>query len=119
MSSNLIDTEAGGETSQYESIQTVNKPPSKQGGQLSDQKAQTNEATSQEQQVKTERGERTPENLRYGQAISEQGMGGQTIEVNGVANRDGFGSTDSQTNDIQATETRQEQGYGSGSGVGA
>lgn len=30
----MMETEAGGEQTQYESIQTVTKPTSKQGGQM-------------------------------------------------------------------------------------
>lgn len=42
---------------------------------------------SQEQQGKAERGNKTAENVRYGQAISEQGIGGKTPEEGGEANR--------------------------------
>lgn len=106
------------------------------------EETRTDAAHSQERQDNTERGEKTAANLRYGQAISEQGIGGKTTEANGAANQgsqhhegeamvdmlswllttlgpDGFGGTDAQPEDNQATETRQEQGYGSGSGVGA
>lgn len=43
--------------------------------------------TSQQEQQKTERGEKTAENVRYGQAISEGGMGGKTTEAGGNANQ--------------------------------
>ena len=33
----------------------------------------------------TEKGEKTAENIRYGQNISESGMGGKTTEVKGEA----------------------------------
>ena len=35
----------------------------------------------------TEKGERLVENMRYGQAISEQGVGGKTTESSGAANQ--------------------------------
>ena len=34
----------------------------------------------QQEQAKAERGEKTAENVRYGQGISEGGMGGMTTE---------------------------------------
>lgn len=41
----------------------------------------------QQEQDKTQRGARTAENIRYGQAISEGGMGGKTTEAGGSANQ--------------------------------
>ena len=35
--------------------------------------------------VDTEKGEKTAENIRYGQNISESGMGGKTTDVEGGA----------------------------------
>ncbi|KAL8953902.1 MAG: hypothetical protein Q9222_000276 [Ikaeria aurantiellina] len=72
----------------------------------------------QQQQDKADRGARTAENIRYGQTISEGGMGGKTTEAGGSANQGGFGSTDKQSSLDSAEETREEQGYGPGSGVG-
>lgn len=119
MTSGLMDTEAGGEGSQYESIQTVTKPQSKQGGQMGEKETQPDVVTSQQEQQKAERGERTAENVRYGQTISEEGMGGRTTEAEGSANQDGFGATDTQEGIDNAEESRRDQGYGPGSGVGA
>ena len=42
---------------------------------------------SQQQQQKDQRGEKTAENVRYGQKISEEGMGGRTTEAGGNANQ--------------------------------
>ena len=42
---------------------------------------------SQAQQEKGERGEKTAENIRYGEAISEHGFGGETTGNSGVANQ--------------------------------
>ena len=69
--------------------------------------------------AKAARGERTAENIRYGQAISEQGMGGQTTTSSGFANTDsGYGGAGEQvgknaTGEGQnAEQGRREQGYG-------
>ena len=43
--------------------------------------------TFQQEQQKAERGERMAENVRYGQTISEEGMGGETTEAGGSANQ--------------------------------
>lgn len=43
--------------------------------------------SSQQQQQKVQRGEKTAENVRYGQKISEEGMGGRTTEAGGNANQ--------------------------------
>lgn len=46
-------------------------------------------ADQQAQEERQERGERTAENIRYGQAISEGGMGGQTNTVEGETQSQG------------------------------
>lgn len=114
-----MDTQAGGENSQYESIKTVTNPHSKQGGQMGEEETEVDSVSSQQQQQKVHRGEKTAENVRYGQKISEEGMGGRTTEAGGNADQDGFGTTDAQEGIDSAEDSRQEQGYGSGSGVGA
>ncbi|CAO1604579.1 hypothetical protein XANCAGTX0491_008125 [Xanthoria calcicola] len=119
MSSGLMDTEPGGEGDQYESIQTVTNPHSKQGGQMGEPETQTDAVQEQQDQDRAARGARTAENVRYGQTISEGGMGGKTTEAGGTANQGGYGSIDGQAGQDSAEETRQEQGYGPGSGVGA
>ncbi|KAL8734692.1 MAG: hypothetical protein Q9166_001348 [cf. Caloplaca sp. 2 TL-2023] len=80
---------------------------------------QPDTVTQQQEQDKADRGARTAENVRYGQTISEGGMGGKTTEAGGQAKQRGYGSTDLQAAQDTAEETRQEQGYGPGSGVGA
>ncbi|KAL6717485.1 hypothetical protein ACLMJK_005400 [Lecanora helva] len=120
MSSNLMDTAPGGESDQYESIKTVTNPHSKQGGQMGDPETQVDAVDSQQQQQNAERGARTAENMRYGQTISEGGMGGKTNESEGSANQGlGYGGADGETGSNNAEETRRNQGYGPGSGVGA
>lgn len=44
----------------------------------------------QQAQAKAERGEKTAENVRYGQGISEGGMGGMTTEGQGGGNQGMF-----------------------------
>ncbi|KAI9885980.1 MAG: hypothetical protein M1823_002202 [Watsoniomyces obsoletus] len=73
----------------YESIKTFTEPHAKQQGQLGGDSSGTQVANSvkdlktpEEQQA---RGEQTAENIRYGQAISEEGMGGQTTGLGGAA----------------------------------
>lgn len=54
--------------------------------------------------------------MRYGQNISESGVGGMTTGVvGGSANQGERG----RGGDGEAKESRREQGYGPGSGVGA
>jgi len=118
MSASLMDTEPGGESTQYESIDTVEKGHAKQGGQLGN--VETQEATSGEQ-LKSDsgKGEMAAENIRYGQSISEEGVGGQTTGGIGEASS---GSGDGGTEADQNTENvgdhdRKAQGYGPGGGI--
>ncbi|CAD0111581.1 unnamed protein product [Aureobasidium uvarum] len=78
MSQNLMDTQPGGDTegstSQYTAINTVTVPHKKSGGQFGIEAAK-----------KAEEGEKTAEKIRYGQSLSENGMGGQTTGL-GQAN---------------------------------
>jgi len=57
---------------------------------------------------KRARGEKTAENVRFGQAVSESGFGGRTVGNSGTADEVEEGG-----------QMRREQGYGGGSGVGA
>ena len=106
-----------------------------------DPETQPDVLDSQQEQEKAERGAKTAENVRYGQTISEGGMGGMTTEAAGSANQGQFagmgtlngcwevlmpinlgssyGATTSEDKSESAAESRQEQQYGPGSGVGA
>ncbi|KAI4131285.1 MAG: hypothetical protein LQ338_001310 [Usnochroma carphineum] len=82
MSSGLMDTEPGGESNHLRSFQgnvslTFRPEP----------ETQPDAVDQQQEQDKTQRGARTAENIRYGQAISEGGMGGKTTEAGGSANQ--------------------------------
>jgi len=112
-----MDTVPGGETPQYESIKTVTKPSEKQEGQLGDESAASAERS--DDPAKAEQGERTAENVRYGQNVSESGMGGQTTGMEGEANQDGYGGTDAQDQDEKLVSSRREQGHGPMPNIGA
>ncbi|KAF1991521.1 hypothetical protein K402DRAFT_127302 [Aulographum hederae CBS 113979] len=100
MSDKLMETEKGGEQTQYESINTVNKPHSKTGGQLSDLETSTKTSTT----PSSARADQTAENIRYGQAMSEEGVGGFTAGVDGEADATEGGQK----------QMRREQGYDAG-----
>lgn len=55
-----------------------------------DAETQADTVDSQQDQQNAERGAKTAENVRYGQAISEGGMGGKTTEAGGIANQGMF-----------------------------
>jgi len=112
----LMDTEPGGEQTQYEGINTFTQSHSKSSGEFSDS-PETTEADRQASSDKSERGDKTAENMRYGEAISEHGFGGETTNDNGKATQGGFGEIEDQS--IEGQQSRREQGYGPGSGVGA
>lgn len=53
----------------------------------SDTETQVDAVDSEQQKQNAERGAKTAENVRYGQTISEGGMGGKTTEAGGNANQ--------------------------------
>ncbi|KAH6722027.1 hypothetical protein BKA61DRAFT_538811, partial [Leptodontidium sp. MPI-SDFR-AT-0119] len=111
----LMDTEPGGENTQYESEDTFVKHPKKSTGQFgATQPEEDTEADVHRAAQKQERGEKTAENVRYGEAISEHGFGGETVGNSGKA--DDAGQTSSER--IRLERARGEMGYGEGSGVG-
>ncbi|CAF9931653.1 MAG: hypothetical protein HETSPECPRED_008157 [Heterodermia speciosa] len=101
---------------------------------MGEPETQVDAVDEQQAQAKAERGEKTAENVRYGQGISEGGMGGMTTEGQGGGNQGfwgtlltvlftdgGFGGTETQVGDggdREAAGTREAQNYGPGSGVG-
>ncbi|CZT17380.1 uncharacterized protein RCC_03214 [Ramularia collo-cygni] len=108
MSSNLMKTEKGGEQTQYESITSTAPPHSKSGGQMgSVETTEDPEKTEEGKAAKRAHGEKTAENVRYGQGISE--TVGDTINQTGKADVGGDEKADG----------RAAAGYGGGSGVGA
>ncbi|KAF4550132.1 Hypothetical protein D9617_18g033230 [Elsinoe fawcettii] len=144
MSKDLMSTAPGGESDQsdpfplppvpapvltintrYSSIDTFNKPHATSTGQLSQAPSDSSEAPSHSldpSQTKEhqERGEQTAANIRYGQAISEQGMGGQTTTSSGSVGKEGHGGVKDEG--AGAEGGRVQQGYserGEGDDIGA
>ncbi|KAK5404034.1 hypothetical protein LTR06_009967 [Exophiala xenobiotica] len=104
-----MDTAPGGESTQYESIKTETLPTSKQRGQLG-----SGPNTSEDDSTSADRGQQTADNIRYGQNISESGMGGKTTTSSGSAGQaGGYGGAPDQT--VQQDDARSKQGYGPGS----
>ena len=133
----LMDTEPGGESTQYVAhllsaacadlsdmnpsrprlypprsnearwevclFQNLSLPPSFASNVLAGDSSNSSDQPPADQ----ERGEKTAENIRYGQNISESGMGGKTNSSIGSAGE----SEDT-------ADTRKQQGLGEGSGVG-
>lgn len=67
----------------------------------------------------SDHGDKTAENIRYGQNISESGMGGMTTTSSGKANSgEGYGGTERDPALEKTGNNRSAQGYGPGSGVG-
>jgi len=62
--------------------------------------------------VDTEKGEKTAENIRYGQNISESGMGGKTTDIEGEAQQDGFDDRDDRSPEEKSVDSRRKQGTG-------
>ncbi|KAA6415162.1 MAG: hypothetical protein FRX48_01915 [Lasallia pustulata] len=108
MSDGMMKTDPGGESTQYESIDTVNQPHSKEGGQMGDQS--TRDALQSQ--------ERSGDNAPGEVDIPESGS--ETTNNSGEGSQDsGFGDTKAQTEEVDAKGSRESQGYGPGSGVGA
>jgi hypothetical protein len=74
--------------------------------------------TSEPTSLSNDRGQQTADNIRYGQNISESGVGGKTTTSTGSAEQAGGYGGKSDEAEPQK-QTRREQGYGPGSGVGA
>lgn len=62
--------------------------------------------------VDPDRAEKTAENIRYGQNVSESGMGGMTTTSTGSANQEGgYGGTEAQENLESGGNARTSQQY--------
>lgn len=110
-----MDTAPGGEEqNQYESAITENVASKKSGGQMgqpasTEQPSKTDDAAQQQ----AERGEQTAENIRYGQTISEGGMGGMTANQGGETGKEGYGRVTAEGgNEDSAKAERVKAGYG-------
>lgn len=132
MSSKLMDVEVGGEQTQcvppllkhwklattdfcrYEGEATDVQPHKKSGGQFGSVETTTDITETEEYKKQhAEAGERKAANMRYGQAISEEGFGGVTTGQQGSAQQSGTGSTATAADDTaRSEETRAASGYG-------
>ncbi|KAG9205234.1 hypothetical protein G6514_008811 [Epicoccum nigrum] len=119
MTSNLMDTEKGGEQTQYEGEHTDMMPHKQEAGQLGASAVQggsTSQPTSsseiKQDSKKTDEpntvGISKADKIRYGQSIQEGGVGGKTGAEGGLA----AGGADEPTADGDAAEQRRQQGYG-------
>ncbi|GAB1743872.1 hypothetical protein NU219Hw_g923t1 [Hortaea werneckii] len=118
MSSNLMETEAGGETQQYEGDLGLKDAHKKSGGQLGTPETTTDPSNTPEgAQAAAARTERNMENIRYGQTLSETGgVGGITQGQQGTGEKDGFGGAVGERvsgdKSLDAAQERKGQGYG-------
>ncbi|KAH9865087.1 hypothetical protein IAQ61_009033 [Plenodomus lingam] len=111
MSSRLMNTEPGGEQTQYEGVHTFVEPHAKQAdpsegtAETTDKKA-TDEPNTQ--------GVTRADKIRYGQSIQEGGMGGKTTSSTGEAVQAGGyrGTKAVDEQDDSAAVQRRQQGYG-------
>lgn len=80
---------------------------------MGDTQSTTNPSeTDESAQQHAEQGERKAENIRYGQNISEGGMGGMTSTQEGEAGQEGYGKMKDEPSSGDAAEGRQAAGYG-------
>ncbi|WPH03410.1 Hypothetical protein R9X50_00629000 [Acrodontium crateriforme] len=116
--SKLMSTEIGGEGGQYEGDLGLVDQAKKSSGQLGAVDTTIDQSrTTEDLQRQKERGEQTAANIRYGQAISEEGMGGMTQGMTGQSSDDGYGKVNQGVESANSETTKQAQGYGKGSGV--
>lgn len=59
-----------------------------------------------------EDGATTAEKIRYGQSLSENGMGGQTTGLGEANNEGGYGGTKAEFAEEDAVSEREKSGYG-------
>ncbi|KAL1647385.1 hypothetical protein SLS58_002713 [Diplodia intermedia] len=128
MSSNLMDTEPGGRSTQYESIKTVTNPTPKEPGQLGHGSSTTADAPSFGSSEATNKTNTAAaagnthvspaEKIRFGQAVSEQGgVSGYTDPAaagrGGATHEGGFGGTEALVEGGGGGDgERRAQGYG-------
>ncbi|CAD6444395.1 543019a3-1f7a-4d55-a45c-5c344293fc93 [Sclerotinia trifoliorum] len=107
----MMDTDRGGENTPYESQNIFTQSHAKDQGTFGDATGPT-EAELQKKAEHNARGERTAENIRFGEAVSEHGFGGET-----VGNSRGVGGAEKK--EEETDDMRRKMGYGEGSGIGA
>jgi len=110
-----MEIEIGGEQTQYESEHTDTIPHKKSGGQMGQAETAVDVQPEAAAQQKAERGEKTAENIRYGQALSESGVGGFTSTSSGSAAQEGAGrqsQSQQEQDSADAVQSRKAEGYG-------
>ncbi|KAF2689114.1 hypothetical protein K458DRAFT_383777 [Lentithecium fluviatile CBS 122367] len=115
MSGQLMDTEKGGEQTQYEGAHNLANPHDKQAGQLGDLSTDTiTNPHKPASNAPNTQGVTPADKIRYGQAIQEGGMGGKTTGSRGEATSEGgFGGTEAlEESSASAAQERRQQGYG-------
>ena len=97
----------------YESNYTDNIPHKKSGGQLGGEETTADPSrTDAHADEKADRGERTAENIRYGQTISEGGMGGMTAGQTGTVEKEGYGRLEAKDEGSDGVQERVAGGHG-------
>lgn len=98
----------------YEGEATDVQPHKKSGGQFGDAETTTDITETKEYKAQhAEAGGRKAENMRYGQAISEQGVAGFTTGQQGSVQQSKTGSTATGSDSTASSdETRAASGYG-------
>lgn len=97
----------------YEATHVDQIPHKKSGGQFGN--AQTTidpSKTDDAAGAQAERGQKTAENIRYGQTISEGGVSGFTTGQGGSASQGGYGRLVDEAEDTDAAKARRAAGYG-------
>ncbi|KAK0948509.1 hypothetical protein LTR48_001597 [Friedmanniomyces endolithicus] len=119
MSSGLMETDPGGEDQQYEGNLHLADPHKKSAGQLGQSASESHTTTDPSQtdagkEQASARGEKTAENIRYGQTISETGgMGGMTQGMEGSTEQAGYGGgVGSAADESGGADARAQQGNG-------
>jgi hypothetical protein len=97
----------------YESEHNDVIPQKKSGGQMGEPQTAVDVQPEAAAKAKAERGEKTAENIRYGQSISETGAGGFTTTSSGSAAQEGYGRQQDKASDsADAVQSRKAEGYG-------
>lgn len=97
----------------YESEHNDVIPQKKSGGQMGAPETAVDFQPKAAANEKAQRGEKTAENIRYGQSISESGVGGFTTTSSGSAAQEGYGRQQDKASDTaDAAASRKAEGYG-------
>ena len=89
-------------------------PQKKSGGQLGQPETAVDVQPEAAAKEKAEKGEKTAEKIRFGQSISETGVGGFTTTTSGSAAQEGYGrqQQDKASDTADAVQSRKAEGYG-------